>query len=258
VTDKALGGGGDVDYDVHGQGYARQRRTDPRIAAQVTQALGDARTILNVGAGAGSYEPLDRHVIAIEPSTTMRAQRPAHLAPAIVGFAESIPLDNQSVDASMAMVTAHQWSDLGAGIRELVRVTRGPIVLLTFDGDAMRSFWLSVYAQELMDVECPRYPKIDRLSQLLGGTVSVGPVQIPFDCTDGFTEAFYGRPEKLLEPGVRRSQSSWTFLAEGVEFQIVERLDADLQSGDWDERFGHWRNEPFYEGSLRLIVSTGR
>lgn len=258
MVEKPVSFGGDVDYDVHGKGYARQRRTDPRIAAQVTEALGDARTILNVGAGAGSYEPLDRHVIAIEPSATMRAQRPVHLAPAIVGFAESLPLDDQSVDASMAMVTAHQWSDLDAGIRELVRVTRGPIVVLTFDGDAMRSFWLAEYGKALMDVECPRYPKSDRLRDLLGGTVSAEPVRIPFDCTDGFTEAFYGRPEQLLEPAVRRSQSSWTFLAEGVEGEIVEGLDADIRSGRWDERFGHWRKEPFYEGSLRLIVSIAR
>src|ERR1700761_1260829 len=125
---------GDFDYDAHGQGYARQRRADPRIAALVHAALGPARTVLNVGAGAGSYEPEDRHVIAIEPSAAMRVQRPAHLSPAIHGIAETLPLDDRSVDAAMAMVTVHQWGDLEAGLAELVRVTRGPIVVMTFDG----------------------------------------------------------------------------------------------------------------------------
>src|ERR1700722_12778228 len=126
---------GDFDYDAQGGGYARQRRTDPRIAALVHQALGSARTVLNVGAGAGSYEPDDRHVIAIESSAAMRSQRPAHLAPAIHGVAENLPLDDQSVDAAMAMLTVHQWGDLDKGLAEMVRVTRGPIVVLTFDGN---------------------------------------------------------------------------------------------------------------------------
>src|SRR5580658_8211595 len=132
MADTVAGFGGDVDYDVHGQGYARQRRTDPRIAAQVTEALGDARTILNVGAGAGSYEPLDRHVIAIEPSATMRAQRPPELAPAIDALAEALPLDDDSVDAGMAILTVHHWTDPDAGLRELRRVARGPVVVLSF------------------------------------------------------------------------------------------------------------------------------
>ena len=129
---------GDFDYDALGSGYARQRRTDPRIAALVHAALGPARTVLNVGAGAGSYEPADRHVIAIEPSAAMRAQRPAHLTPAIHGVAEKLPLDDKSVDAAMATLTVHQWGDLEKGLGELVRVTRGPIVVLTFDGEGDR------------------------------------------------------------------------------------------------------------------------
>src|SRR5262245_26888865 len=139
---------GDVDYSQHGQRYAHVRRTDPRIAALIHQALGDARTVLNVGAGAGSYAPEDRYVLAIEPSATMRAQRPKHLAPAIHGIAEELPLDDQSVDASMAIATAHQWRDLGQGLQELRRVTRGPIVVLTFDGDVLDRYWLADYAPE--------------------------------------------------------------------------------------------------------------
>src|ERR1700754_1090627 len=140
---------GDFDYDAHGQFYAHQRRTDPRIAALVHAALGSAQTVLNVGAGAGSYEPADRHVIAIEPSAAMRAQRPAHLVPAVHGVAENLPLDDRSVDAAMATLTVHQWGDLEKGLGDRGRVTRGPIVVLTFDGDALDRLWLGDYAPEL-------------------------------------------------------------------------------------------------------------
>lgn len=133
---------GDFDYDRHGQGYARQRRTDPRIAARVHAArvhaaLGQARTVINVGAGAGSYEPEDRHVVAVEPSAAMRAQRPRHLAPALDAVAERLPFDDDSFDAAMATVTVHQGSDTEQGLRELRRVSHGPVVILTFDGDAL-------------------------------------------------------------------------------------------------------------------------
>jgi hypothetical protein len=245
---------GDFDYDANGQTYARQRRTDPRIAALVHEALGSARTVLNVGAGAGSYEPTDRHVIAIEPSAAMRAQRPAHLTPAIHGVAESLPLDDQSVDAAMAMVTVHQWPELETGLTELTRVTRGPIVVLTFDGDALDRLWLGEYAPELFAVESRRYPAIDRICAELGGRCIVRPVPIPFDCMDGFSEAFYGRPEQFLDPAVRRSQSAWGFIEPAVEERIVATLAADLESGAWDARHGHWRRQPFFEGAVRLIV----
>jgi SAM-dependent methyltransferase len=140
---------GDVNYAIHGQGYANIRRPDPRIAALIHKSLGNARTVLNIGAGTGSYEPEDRHVIAIEPSATMRAQRPKHLAPAIHGIAEQLPLDDQSVDASMAIVTVHQWRDLQKGLSELRRVTRGPIVVMTFDAPRW-IFTGSQYAPELI------------------------------------------------------------------------------------------------------------
>ncbi len=154
---------GDVDYEASGQGYAKQRRTDPRIATFVHAALGDARTVLNVGAGTGSYEPDDRYVIAIEPSATMRAQRAPRLAPAIRGVAEEIPLDDKSVDASIAMITVHQWKDLTKGLSELRRVTRGAIVILTFDGDALKRYWLMDYVPELIEAERQRYVPIESL-----------------------------------------------------------------------------------------------
>jgi SAM-dependent methyltransferase len=247
---------GDFDYDANGQGYAQRRRTDPRIAVLVQEALGSARTVLNVGAAPGSYEPTDRHVIAIEPSAAMRAQRPAHLTPAIHGVAESLPLDDASVDAAIAMVTVHQWPDLEKGLAELTRVTRGPIVVLTFDGNALDRLWLAEYAPELFAVERRRYPAIDRIDAGLGGGCTVSPVPIPLDCVDGFSEAFYGRPEQFLDPAVRRSQSAWGFLDAGVEERIVERLTTDLESGAWDARCGHLRTQPWFEGAVRLIVRS--
>jgi SAM-dependent methyltransferase len=245
---------GDFDYDAQGQGYARQRRADPRIAALVHAALGPARTVLNVGAGAGSYEPEDRHVIAIEPSPAMRAQRPAHLSPAIHGIAEKLPLNDRSVDAAMALVTIHQWGDLEAGLAELVRVTRGPIVVMTFDSDAMDRFWLMDYAPEVFVHERRRMPAIDRICAGLGGGCEVITVPVPLDCTDGFNEAYYGRPERFLDSAVRKSQSAWGFVAPEVEERIVATLAADLASGAWDARHGHLRTQPWFEGAVRLIV----
>lgn len=247
---------GDVDYAKHGEGYSSRRRTDPRIAAQIHQALGDARTVLNVGAGAGSYEPEDRYVLAIEPSEAMRAQRPKHLAPAINGIAEQLPLDDQSVDAAMALATVHQWRDLEKGLRELRRVTRGPIVVLAFDGEALDLYWLAEYAPELIAVERRRYPSIGRIVNGLGGEAEVQTVPVPIDCTDGFTEAYYARPEAFLEPAVRRSQSAWSFVKEEDQRRFVKRLREDLESGNWDREYGEWRKKPFFEGSLRLIVSN--
>jgi SAM-dependent methyltransferase len=210
----------------------------------VHEALGPARTILNVGAGAGSYEPEGRHVIAIEPSAAMRAQRPAHLAPAIRAVAEELPLDDGAVDASMALVTVHQWRNLARGLRELRRVTRGPVVVLTFDGDALERFWLAEYAPELIAVEKRRYPALSAIGQTLGGVVEVKTIPIPHDCLDGFTEAYYARPEQLLDPAVRRSQSAWSFVSDEDQARFVDRLSGDVQSGAWDQRFGRWRTEP--------------
>jgi SAM-dependent methyltransferase len=245
---------GDHDYERRGRNYSAVRQPDPRIEAQLHAALGDARTVVNVGAGAGSYEPRDRHVIAIEPSASMRAQRGPGRVPAIDATAERLPLDDDSVDAAMASVTVHQWSDPEAGLRELRRVARGPVVVLTFDGDALDRFWLAEYAPELIEAERKRYPGIDRICELLGGA-RVEEVPIPIDCTDGFTEAFYARPEAFLDPEVRSAQSAWAFVEDGAEERAVERLRADLESGAWERRFGALREQPTFAGSLRLIVA---
>lgn len=245
---------GDVDYARHGDGYARQRRADPRIARVVHEALGDAQTVLNVGAGAGSYEPTDRHVVAVEPSHAMRAQRPPHAVPAIDATAEALPFDDRVFDAAMATVTIHQWRDLGRGLAELRRVTRGPVVIVTFDGDALDRFWLADYVPELIAVERSRYPAIDAVCALLGGESEVSTIPVAIDCVDGFGEAFYARPEAFLDPAVRRSQSAWSFVADDVVDRVVAELGRDLASGVWDSRYGAWRRRPTFDGSLRLIV----
>lgn len=246
--------GGDVDYAVRGLGYATIRRPDPRIEAQVHAALGDAQTVLNVGAGAGSYEPTGRHVIAVEPAAAMRAQRGRDRAPAIAAFAEALPLDDNAVDAAMAIMTVHQWSDLDAGLAELRRVARGPVVILAGDGDRLADYWLNDYAPDLIAAERRRYPPIAHLAARIGATAQVQAIPVPLDCADGFTEAFYGRPERLLDPAVRRAQSSWAFVPEGAEARFVEHLSADLASGRWDARHDRLRTQPTFESSMRLIV----
>lgn len=246
---------GDFDYEAGGSGYSVQRRTDPRIAAPVHAALGDASSIVNVGAGAGSYEPSALEVTAVEPSAAMRAQRPAHLSEAIDATAEALPFADDSFDAAMATVTIHQWADTDRGLRELRRVSRGPVVILTFDGDALDSFWLADYAPELIAAERRRYPAIAHVCDVLGGACTVADVAVPIDCIDGFAEAYYGRPERFLDPAVRQSQSAWVFVDRPAVDRAVERLRDDLDSGEWDRRYGPLRQQPQFVGSLRLIVA---
>lgn len=245
---------GDFDYERGGHGYARQRRSDPRIAAQVHAALGDARIVINVGAGAGSYEPIDRRVVAIEPSAVMRSQRPPEVAPALSGQAEALPFPDAAFDAAMAMVTIHHWSDPVTGLRELRRVTRGPVVILTFDGETLDRFWLADYVPELIAAERARFPTIRTVCEVLGGVTEVQEVPIPIDCVDGFTEAYYARPEAFLDPIICRSQSAWGFVDPGVAERGIEKLRDDLASGRWENRYGHLRHELTFTGSLTLIV----
>ncbi|HVT00004.1 MAG TPA: class I SAM-dependent methyltransferase [Solirubrobacterales bacterium] len=243
-----------VDYETHGRDYARRRRADPRIAARIAAALGDTRTVLNVGAGAGSYEPRDRWVLAVEPSATMRAQRPPDAAPCLAGAAESLPLDDDSVDAAMACVTIHHWPHRAAGLAELRRVARGPVVVFTFDLAELIA-WQRDHLREALAIERPRFGTLDEVAAELGGAVRIESIPTPADCTDGFFEAFWNRPEELLDPTVRASQSIWRLLEPGVEERIVERLGADLASGRWDEEHGALRELRSYEGSLRLVIS---
>lgn len=243
-----------VDYERHGRTYARHRRPDPRIAARVHAALGGARTVLNVGAGAGSYEPADRWVLAVEPSATMRAQRPPGAAPAIAARAESLPFDDGAVDAAMACVTIHHWEPAETGLAELRRVSRGPVVIFTFELDDLPA-WQQVFLEEGLVKERPRFPAVDDIAAALGGRTRVERIPTPGDCVDGFFEAFWRRPEELLDPAVRSAQSMWTLLEPEVERRIVARLATALDSGAWDAEHGHLREQESFDGALRLIVS---
>jgi SAM-dependent methyltransferase len=244
------------DYDKLGQKYSGHRQTDPEIAKYVNRALGDSKTILNVGAGAGSYEPADRYVVAVEPSEVMRSQRIANnKVPAVNAKADNIPFDDNSFDSSMAMVTVHHWPDMDKGLKELRRVTKDRVIIMTFDPNELDNFWNAEYFPELIEVEKARYPTIEFIKNSLGGNCEVTPVPVPLDCADGFQEAFYGRPEAFLEREVRLSQSAWGFLPETVEEKLVKALEDDLRSGQWDKKYGHYRTEPTFTCALRLIIS---
>ena len=243
-----------VDFEQHGRTYARHRRPDPRIAERIHAALGDARTVLNVGAGSGSYEPTDRWVLAVEPSATMRAQRSADAAPAICAHAEALPFDDDAVDATMACVTIHHWEPPDLGLAELRRVSRGPVVIFTFELDELPPWQLDFLAEGVA-IERPRFPAIDDVVDALGGRTRVERIPTPGDCVDGFFEAFWRRPEALLDPSVRGAQSMWAMLDPGVEERIVARLSAALESGAWDAEHGHLRQQESYDGALRLVIS---
>lgn len=243
-----------VDYEQHGRTYAHHRRGDPRIAARIHAALGDVRTVLNVGAGTGSYEPDDRWVLAVEPSETMRAQRADGAAPAIAARAEALPFDDDSVDSAMACVTIHHWEPPEAGLAELRRVARGPVVVFTFELDHLPA-WQQEILREGVARERPRFPAIDHIAAVLGGRTRVERIPTPGDCTDGFFEAFWRRPEMLLDPDIRSAQSMWALLEPAEERRIVDRLAGALHSGEWDAAHGHLRAQESFDGALRLVIS---
>ncbi len=248
------GSAGDADYGLIGRDYSRYRRPDPWIAARIAEALGNARSVLNVGAGAGSYEPTDREVTPVEPSASMRAQRPLHLPAAVDATADRLPFPDAHFDASMTTFSVHQWPHPRAGLTEMRRVTRGPIVILTCDPDALDRFWLHDYAPEVTRVEASRYPPLDEIIAALGGSANLREVPIPLDCTDGFNEAYYGRPERLLDEGARQACSGWSLVPPAIVQRFVDKLGGDLADGTWDRLYGHFRRLPQFEGPLRLIV----
>lgn len=238
-------------YDRIGVNYSELRKPDPRIAARIAAALGDARTVLNVGAGAGSYEPRDREVTALEPSTEMIGQRPASAAPVVQGRAEALPFADASFDASMAVLTVHHWADKEKGLREMRRVTRGPVVLLTYDA-AVRGFWLADYIPELVALDEAQMPPIADYEKWLG-PVDLSPVPIPHDCTDGFLCAYWRRPAAYLDARIRAAMSS--FWAIGDVSDALARLEADLESGAWAERYSDLLALDACDFGYRLVVS---
>ncbi len=242
-------------YDTIGATYTATRRTEPRIAARVWAALGDARTVVNVGAGPGSYEPSDRDVVAVEPSALMRKLRPAGAAPCVAATAERLPLKDQSFDAAMAFSTVHHWPDPIAGLREMRRVARR-VVVFTFDGsDAAwrRRFWLTRdYLPEVAN-HLIGWPSLTELARAIGARIE--PVLIPWDCADGFFEAYWRRPEAYLDEKVRRGISIWAKVGPDAEQRAVRRLRADLASGRWAERNRDLVDLDAAELGLRLLIA---
>jgi DNA-binding transcriptional MerR regulator len=242
-------------YDAIGGAYTATRRTEPRIATRIWDALGDARTVLNVGAGTGSYEPPGRDVTAVEPSAVMRAQRPAGAAACVAAAAESLPFGDQSFDVAMAVSTVHHWQDPIAGLREMRRVARR-VVVLTFDAeDALRHhrFWLTRdYLPEFAGL-FTSWPSLTGLAGVIGARAE--PVPIPWDCADGFYEAYWRRPEAYLEEHVRRAVSTWTRVGPQAEQRAVRGLRDDLASGRWAERNRDLADLDAADLGLRLLVA---
>ena len=239
-------------YDTIGCGYSGRRRPDPRIERVVNAALGDAETVVNVGAGVGSYEPTGRAVVAVEPSGVMIAQRPEGAAPAVQGLAESLPFSDNAFDAALAVLTVHHWSDQRAGLTELRRVARDQVIILTWDPEHP-GFWLvRDYFPALIEFDRRIFPALADLETILGRT-EVSVVPIPHDCVDGFLGAYWRRPEEYLDEGVRSGIS--TFTRVGDVSPGVEHLREDLEGGRWAVRNADIRCLEELDVGYRLVVS---
>ena len=217
----------------------------------IGRALGTAETVLNVGAGAGSYEPADRKVTAIEPSMEMIRQRGASAAPVVQGCAEDLPFDDNSFDASMAVLTVHHWADKEKGLKEMRRVTRGPVVLLTYD-PSHRGFWLADYIPELVALDEEQMPRMTDYEEWIG-PVEISPVPIPHDCTDGFLCAYWRRPAAYLDPRIRAAMSS--FWAVGNVSEGLRKLASDLDTGAWAQRHSNLLNLDECDFGYRLVTT---
>lgn len=237
-------------YDVIGSNYADLRKPDPRIGAQIHAALGDARTVLNVGAGTGAYEPLDREVIAVEPSLEMIKKRSAGSAEVIQASAEALPFADKSFDATMAILTVHHWSDKAAAMRELRRVTRRRIVIVTYDPSCRP--WLTSYLPELAALDERQMPALGEYEGWLG-RVTTSPLLIPHDCSDGFLYAYWRRPEAYLDASIRSGSSSFWMVGD-VDRGIGE-LDRDLRSGEWARRYAALLDLEAYDAGYRIVTA---
>lgn len=239
-------------YDRIGRGYTATRQPDPRIEARIHAALGDARTVLNVGAGAGSYEPRDREVTALEPSAVMAAQRPPDAAPVVVGEAEALPFADASFDAAMAVLSDHHFNDRAQGLRELRRVAARRVVVFTWDPALHAASWIvrdylpSFVTLPGMDIE--------EIAGHLGGA-DVHVVPVPADCRDGFFHAWWARPEAYLDPVVRANISAFSQLDAAEVERGIEQLRADVSSGAWHDRNGYLLGLPELDLGYRLLVA---
>jgi SAM-dependent methyltransferase len=243
-------------YQIGAQ-YAQTRREDPDLARSISSALGGSRTVVNIGAGAGSYEPTDRYVLALEPSDVMAAQRPSDLAPALGLGAGPLPLRDDSVDAAMAVLTIHHWGDqLETGVREMRRVARGPVVIVTYDPAVSTQMWLvRDYMPEAADLDRRLFPPIDALAEWLGGATAVEAVLTPRTTPDWTIASFWAHPERVLDEDARRGTSAFALMAPSVIERVESAVAADLADGSWDRRYGHLRSLPAFDAGMRLVVA---
>lgn len=239
-------------YDTIGKSYAKMRRADSRIAAAILNVLGKSQSVVNVGAGTGSYEPAGRTVVAIEPSWTMASQRPAHAAPVVLGRSEHLPLPDSSFDAVLATLTVHHWADQQRGLGECMRVARERFVILSWDPGAAGFWMMTDYFPEILARDRRLFPSLELIQRTVG-QVEILPVEIPSDCTDGFLGAYWQRPEMYLNEDVRKGMSSFSQIA-GTAVGLA-RLQRDLESGEWDARYSHLRRMSSLDIGYRLFVA---
>jgi SAM-dependent methyltransferase len=239
-------------YDAIGLGYGHYRRPDRRIATAILDALGDATTVVNVGAGAGSYEPVDRSVVAVEPSFAMIRQRPAGSAPVVQASATHLPFRDAVFAAALAVLTVHHWPDRVRGLTELARVAQHRLVIVTWD-PATSGFWLvEDYFPAILEIDRQILPPMEELRQTLG-TIEVRPLPVPYDCTDGFLGAYWRRPHAYLDPGIRSAISTFAKISD-VESGLT-RLSADLADGTWERRYGHLTRQSELDLGYRLVIA---
>jgi SAM-dependent methyltransferase len=241
-------------YDHIAPTYARTRKPDPRIARAISDALRNVGTIVNVGAGAGAYEPSGRRLIAIEPSWRMIQQRSNGASPVVQAVAEALPFGARTFDVALAVLTLHHWADWRLGLAEMKRVA-GRVVLFTFDPSALADFWLiETYFPDIIELDRRRSPSMTAIVDELGDC-NVDAVPIPHDCVDGFLAAFWRRPEAYLDSSVRAGISGFALLDQTAVDRGVERLDSDLTSGAWERRFGHLRSLEVLDAGYRLLTT---
>ena len=247
----------DARYDQIGAGYSATRREDPRIAALIHEALGDARTVVNVGAGSGSYEPRDRDVTPVEPSEVMIAQRDPGRPRAVRSSAYPLPFPDQSFDAAMAVLTVHHWdADQERGVRELRRVARGPVVILSFDLEVSARMWLVAdYIPEIAELDRRTCPPPETLGGWLDGDVEIRVVPISRDTPDWSLGSFWAHPERVLDAEARAGVSGFARMPPEIVNRVVQAVARDLEDGTWDARHGRLRQLDEYDAGMRLVVS---
>lgn len=244
-------------YDTIGHGYARYRREDPSLRQRIREGLGTARSVVNVGAGSGSYEPDDLYVLAIEPSDVMAAQRPRNRVPALRASAGALPLRDGAVDAAMAILSLHHWDNARErGVRELRRVARDTVLIVTYDAEVSAQMWLMAeYLPEVLSLDRTIFTPPEQIAEWLGGDVHIEPVLLSRDTPDWMLGSYWAHPERVLDAEARAATSGFARMSEVVIERVVSAVSRDLADGSWDARHGHLRQLEEYDVGVRLIVA---